>query len=206
MLCPKPILVWHRNLRPTLDKETLEVISSLPVYVPDIQHHRQSGNDGIPSLVSAFLYNETSPLVNPQYPMSPPIFPRRLAITGMPGLGKASDIPSLGFITPVKPELEEAEDVSKAHMVVVDGWSRFNGRPKLPLINIISIHYSDVMLPPPDSQDSFDTPSLEAGSQSSQMELDELFALTPPSNSHTDLLTKEKMGAGCCFSTLYDIT
>ena len=102
---------------------------------------------------------------------------------------KPSDIYSLGFVSQVKVE-EDAGDMSKEHMLLVDGWSQ---SLDFQIWHQLTLRL-DVMTPLPPSQDTSDTPSLEAGSQSSQ--LDELFALTPP--QQRGLLTAEKMGASYC--------
>ena len=113
---------WSRNIRPTLDKDTLGTITSILARVPDAQPKCTS--DGLPSMVSHFLRNDDSPpLVNFPTPMSPPIFPRQLNLTSGHGMGKLSEIYSLGFVAPAEIKDEGVEDISKAHMLIVDGWS-----------------------------------------------------------------------------------
>lgn len=73
-------------------------------------------------MVAQFLHNDTSLPLKFPCPMSPPIFPRRLE-TSWPGV-EVSDIHSLGFLVPVEIKDEEVDDISKAHMLIVDGWSK----------------------------------------------------------------------------------
>ena len=82
------------------------------------------GAASVPKMVSAFLrVDDSPPLTTPHYPMSPPIFPRQMSAPALPGLEKLSDIHSLGLITKVKEDAEEAEDLFEAHMLLIDGWS-----------------------------------------------------------------------------------
>ncbi|KAF8492671.1 hypothetical protein JB92DRAFT_3100288 [Gautieria morchelliformis] len=162
------------NAHPRVDQEMLGAMASLLARVPNAKLNHTSIHDRVPSMVSKFISDEASPpLANAPCPMSPPIFPRQLGVVRTPGMRKPSEIHSLGFVSQVKVE-EEAEDISKAHMLLVDGWN--------------------VLAPPPASPGTPDTPSLDAGSQSSRVELDELFALTPPPQQpFARLLTDEKM-------------
>jgi hypothetical protein len=72
---------------------------------------------------------------------------------------------------------EEAEDMATANMLLVCGWSQpFDVYRRYVFAHCLCMCMTDILAPPAKSQT--DTPSLEGGSQSS--EVDELFALTPP--------------------------
>ncbi|KAF8588344.1 hypothetical protein K439DRAFT_1658555 [Ramaria rubella] len=171
------------GFRSTLDKETLQALTSLFACVPGAQPRPIPTNDSfhIASMLSDYLHDgDSHPLVTPWRPMSPPIFPQQVGVTRAPGLEKSSDLPVLGFGIKVKVEDEE-QDMAKEHMLLIDGWSQYLTLP-------------NVMAPPPTSQsNTSNTPSLDSGSQSSHVEVDELFALTPPREPHLGMFSIEKM-------------
>ena len=107
-----------------MDKGTHQQIMSFLQHIPNAQPQPKTvATPYIPSMVSAFLSEDSLPLSPQRRPMSPPLFPRQGNKVDVPGLQKLSDVPSFGLIQRIKVE-EEVEDRSAMHMLLVDGWSR----------------------------------------------------------------------------------